>query len=77
MCLDVLLCGSCTDSIPCFHREYELDLRGNKIGVIENLAVTQNQFDCIGEASQSNFHVSQTPMRPTTSRSSVDSHFCV
>lgn len=28
-------------------REYELDLRGNKINAIENLAVTKNQFDSI------------------------------
>lgn len=28
-------------------KERELDLRGNKIAVIENLAATQNQFDCI------------------------------
>ena len=27
--------------------EYELDLRGNKIGAIENLGGTENQFDCI------------------------------
>jgi U2 small nuclear ribonucleoprotein A' len=30
---------------PC--SEYELDLRGNKIGSIENLGATQNQFDAI------------------------------
>ena len=30
---------------PC--REREIDLRGNKIAVIENLAATQNQFDSI------------------------------
>ena len=28
-------------------REREIDLRGNKIAVIENLAATQNQFDSI------------------------------
>lgn len=28
-------------------RNYEIDLRGNKIGAIENLGVTQNQFDSI------------------------------
>uniref|UniRef100_A0A7S2SYL0 Uncharacterized protein n=1 Tax=Chloropicon primus TaxID=1764295 RepID=A0A7S2SYL0_9CHLO len=27
--------------------EYEIDLRGNKIGVIENLGGTENQFDSI------------------------------
>eukprot|EP00882_Tetradesmus_deserticola_P029890 GHRQ01033520.1.p2 GENE.GHRQ01033520.1~~GHRQ01033520.1.p2 ORF type:complete len:121 (+),score=35.53 GHRQ01033520.1:467-829(+) len=26
---------------------YEIDLRGNKIGAIENLGVTENQFDSI------------------------------
>eukprot|EP00775_Hariotina_reticulata_P003482 gene3482-3752_t len=26
---------------------YEIDIRGNKIGAIENLGVTQNQFDSI------------------------------
>ncbi|KAI8470591.1 MAG: leucine-rich repeat-domain-containing protein [Monoraphidium minutum] len=26
---------------------YEIDLRGNKIGAIENLGATENQFDCI------------------------------
>ena len=30
---------------PC--SDYELDLRGHKIGTIENLGVTQNQFDCL------------------------------
>mmetsp|Transcript_5771 Transcript_5771/g.6631 ORF Transcript_5771/g.6631 Transcript_5771/m.6631 type:complete len:269 (-) Transcript_5771:537-1343(-) len=28
-------------------KEYEIDLRGNKIAAIENLGVTQNQFVCI------------------------------
>ena len=27
--------------------EYEIDLRGNKIGAIENLGGTENQFDSI------------------------------
>lgn len=27
--------------------EYELDLRGNKLGAIENLAVTHDIFDCL------------------------------
>mmetsp|Transcript_27341 Transcript_27341/g.52038 ORF Transcript_27341/g.52038 Transcript_27341/m.52038 type:complete len:265 (-) Transcript_27341:604-1398(-) len=28
-------------------KEYQLDLRGNKISAIENLGATENQFDCI------------------------------
>mmetsp|Transcript_6212 Transcript_6212/g.8419 ORF Transcript_6212/g.8419 Transcript_6212/m.8419 type:complete len:273 (+) Transcript_6212:363-1181(+) len=28
-------------------KEYQIDLRGNKISAIENLGATQNQFDCI------------------------------
>ena len=34
---------------PC--SEYELDLRSNKIGAIENLGATQNQFDAIDLSS--------------------------
>jgi len=28
-------------------KEYQIDLRGNKISTIENLGATENQFDCI------------------------------
>eukprot|EP00232_Nephroselmis_pyriformis_P007772 CAMPEP_0182885642 /NCGR_PEP_ID=MMETSP0034_2-20130328/19729_1 /TAXON_ID=156128 /ORGANISM="Nephroselmis pyriformis, Strain CCMP717" /LENGTH=255 /DNA_ID=CAMNT_0025018917 /DNA_START=190 /DNA_END=957 /DNA_ORIENTATION=- len=45
-------------------KEYEIDLRGNKIGAIENLGATEDQFDCLDLSDNEIVKLEGFPMLP-------------